>query len=99
MYTYAKNDKVDFGDWNNDTVDDVDENGKCTAIFAKMYDGVVTDVYTFNNRQDKFVGASSAAATTGTTTSVKTEVKDETKADAKVEAPVVEVPVAEEDFE
>lgn len=99
MYTYAKNDKVEFGDWNNDTVDDVDENGKCTAIFAKMYDGVVTDVYTFNNRQDKFVGASSAAATTGTTTSVKTEVKDETKADAKVEAPVVEVPVAEEDFE
>lgn len=103
-YTSAKNTIVDSGDWYTDTVDDAETlaSGKIavTPVFVRMYDGLVIDVYTFNNRVETtnatFAFKNSAnAKTNASTTSTKTEVKE----DVKDETPVVEVPVAEEDFE
>lgn len=70
-YTNAKNALVEGGDWAKDTGDEVeftlDADGKptttvkeCTAVFAKLYDGNVTDIYAINNRLTAaFVGKAS----------------------------------------
>lgn len=101
-YAQGKNGTIK-ADWDGTTVEanDKDKND-CTFVFLKLYDGTVTDVYTVDIRQATSgvtgktsavaEGTSSGSGSTGTGASaVKEEVKEET--------PVVEVPVAEEDFE
>lgn len=107
-YNEAKNTVITVDDWYTSDVDKpaYDKDGamtSCTFVFFKLYDGDVIDVYTINNRTaasaitaDNFANSADAKASTGTTTSA---VKEEVKEEVKDEAPVVEVPVAEEDFE
>lgn len=101
-YKYGKNNYVEAGDWNGDYVDKAtkDNSGnvtECTFIFAKLYDGDVVDIYSFNKRENSATAftTKNSANPTASTASTKTEVKEE----VKEETPVVEVPVAEEDFE
>ena len=98
-YAQGKNGTIKC-DWDGDNVDEVDDNNKCTFVFMKLYDGTVTDVYTVDIRLDK------ASVSCGSTKDVENETgakaastKTEVKEEVKTEAPVVEVPVAEEDFE
>ena len=95
-YAQGKNGTIKC-DWDGDNVDTPDDNGKCTFVFLKLYDGTVTDIYTVDIRMAKFVGKTTAAVATKNDAEAasKTEVKEE----VKEETPVVEVPVAEEDFE
>lgn len=61
-YSYTRGRKVQIsaGDWYLDTVD-LPENEKCSPVFVKLYDGVVTDIYTLNTRvniSDVIMGSS-----------------------------------------
>ncbi len=108
-YNEAKNTVITAGDWYTTDVAKAD-NGEYTFVFFKLYDGDVVDVYTINNRfkdaLDKGIFANSAAVkasdfdktTTGKTTGEETSTSS-VKEEVKEETPVVEVPVAEEDFE
>lgn len=60
MYTNGKNAIITAGDWRGDYVDMPDYNNySCTPIFVKLCDGVVTDVYSYNGRGNKFTGVAS----------------------------------------
>lgn len=53
MYTYTDGKRIQItaGEWDGDTVE-LPGNGKCSPVFVKMHDGVVTDIYTLNTRVD-----------------------------------------------
>lgn len=112
-YAQGKNGTIKT-DWEGDNVDVPDDDNKLGSfVFIKLNDGSVTDVYTVDIRQaiSDIKGATSevkkggsesgnteSGSTTGKTTGGETSTSS-VKEEVKEETPVVEVPVAEEDFE